>query len=63
MVIKIWIFIAGQTTCQQCPAGSACPNGQTPVTCNAGFFSVLGQGDCTPCSPGTYAATTGNHVR
>ena len=61
---------AGETTCSDCPAGSACPGGnflysattdvgRTP--CAAGYYTNgTKKTQCTQCATGSYAAGTGN---
>ena len=60
----------GATNCTQCPPGfeclnkTNCPPGNVakwgvcnePTACEVGFGSLLGEGTCSPCSAGTYAA-------
>eukprot|EP00002_Diphylleia_rotans_P010730 TRINITY_DN2129_c0_g1_i2.p1 TRINITY_DN2129_c0_g1~~TRINITY_DN2129_c0_g1_i2.p1 ORF type:complete len:5186 (-),score=657.71 TRINITY_DN2129_c0_g1_i2:603-16160(-) len=45
--------------CETCPAGSACPDTTTIVSCQAGTFSLGGQTQCTTCPLG-YSCNTPN---
>lgn len=50
-------------TCTMCPKGYYCADpSKAPAKCPIGTFSnsTVGQLLCTPCPPGTYAATTGS---
>ena len=56
--------VRGDYTPQEsCPAGYACPPGNTgPVICAAGTYAVAGASACTPCAGGSYSATAGRSV-
>ena len=49
---------AGSTTCDVCPVGHACLNGESAAPCSNGTASVEGQANCTACEGGYYANRT-----
>ena len=42
----------GQTSCDDCPAGSECTDPTTANQCAAGKYAALGSGVCTNCPTG-----------
>jgi hypothetical protein len=51
-----WVSSTGQTPCQLCPPGRACPSAQTtsPVLCPPGRYSLQGADSCMACPVGRY---------
>ena len=51
---------AQQTSCNTCPAGSACTRGSTgPTACEPGSYSASGAPVCTDCVAGKYQSASG----